>query len=196
MNKSLLRALAWASIEPTPRTLERLSRLRDWLIDEAAPAGGIGPREVERIYDRHIVDSLLFAGVWQPHGPVMDLGTGVGLPGLPLAIAFPDRGFQLVDRSGRRISLVRRAIRVLELTNVEAIEADIVDCDWTGSTVVTRASLPPGRFRRLAADRGAPPELLMAGSHRQRPRVAGFETLEIPAEILDRPVWILRMAGT
>lgn len=196
MNGSLSRALVWASIEPTPRMVEQLSVFRDWLIDEALPAGGIGPHEIDRIDDRHIVDSLLFAGVWQTSSPVMDLGTGVGLPGLPLAICTPDRHFRLVDRSARRVSLVRRAVRVLELTNVEAIEGDILDCDWSGSTVVTRAALPPGHFRRLMADKPMPDELLMAGSHRERPEVPGFETLEIPVEILDRPVWILRMART
>lgn len=169
---------------------------RDWLIDEAIPAGGIGPHELDRVVDRHIVDSLLFAGVWQASGPVMDLGTGVGLPGLPLAICTPQRHFRLVDRSARRVSLVRRAVRVLELANVEVIKGDILDCDWSGWSVVTRASLPPDRFRRLVADKGMPEELLIAGSHRERPEVAGFETEEIPPEILDRPVWILRMGRT
>ena len=176
--------------------VEQLAILRAWLIDEALPAGGIGPHEIDRIDDRHIVDSLLFAGVWQTGGPVMDLGTGVGLPGLPLAICTPDRHFRLVDRSARRVSLVRRAVRVLELANVEAIEGDIVDCDWSGSTVVTRASLSPDRFRTLVADKGMPDELLIAGSHRERPDFTGFETVEIPAEILDRPVWVLRMGRT
>ncbi len=169
---------------------------RDWLIDEAMPAGGIGPHEVDRIDDRHIVDSLLFAGVWQTTSPVLDLGTGVGLPGVPLAICTPDRHFRLVDRSARRVSLLRRAIRVLDLSNVEPIEGDIFDCDWSGSTVVTRASLPPDRFLSLIADNGRPEELLIAGSHRVRPEASGFETIEIPAEILDRPVWILRMGRT
>ncbi len=176
--------------------IERLSIFRDWLIDEAIPAGGIGPHEVDRVEDRHMVDSLLFAGVWRGSGPVIDLGTGVGLPGVPLAICHPDRHFRLLDRSARRVSLVRRAVRVLELPNVEVVKGDILDCDWSGSSVVTRASLPPDRFRRLAADKGMPEELLIAGSHRERPEVAGFETVEIPPEILDRPVWILRMGRT
>ena len=195
MTHALTHALEWAGIEPTATLLDQLATYRQWLTSEATTAGGIGPDERERIDSRHLADSLLFAGVWDGDpGPVLDVGTGVGLPGVPLALALPQRRFVLLDRSGRRIRLLRRAVRILELSNVDVLEEDILGFDWSGHTVISRASLPPGRFLELVEVKGRPRELLVSGSQMARPEAPGFEVIEIPSEILARPVWILRMA--
>ncbi|HVR31503.1 MAG TPA: RsmG family class I SAM-dependent methyltransferase [Acidimicrobiia bacterium] len=173
----------------------RLAGFRTWLISEAIPSGGIGPGEATRLDARHMADSLLFAGVWDTSSlaPVVDVGTGVGLPGIPLAIIAPDRPFVLVDRSARRVELARRAVRVLGLENVEVRRADVVGFDWRNTTVVSRAALTPARLLALVQAQGAPKEMLVADSHLTPRQVAGFDSVEIPAEILDRAVWILRM---
>lgn len=188
------RALEWIGVR-TAGVRAGLDRYRDWLEHEAVPAGGIGPGEVDRLTHRHLADSLVFAGVWESSArPVCDVGSGVGLPGIPLAIAHPHREFLLVDRAGRRVTMARRAIRVLGLDNVTVRQADVEDSPLGGWTVVSRASLVPERLRAMVMDRDDPPaELLVGGSHVTAPVVPGFETVEIPPEILDRPVWILRM---
>lgn len=189
---ALERVLRWLGVPTSVRP--DLERFADWLIAEAIGAGGLGPGEGPRVVDRHIVDSLLFAGVWSQPGDVLDVGSGVGLPGIPLAIIAPDRHFVLLDRSGRRVELAKRALRILQLENVEVLRGDVEAFDWSQSVVVSRASLSPERLRERVATAGPPRELLVAGSHRAPPKVAGFESVEISAEILDRPVWILRMA--
>ncbi|MEX0757051.1 MAG: RsmG family class I SAM-dependent methyltransferase [Acidimicrobiia bacterium] len=198
MTELLTRTLNWIGIAATPTLVEQLGDYQAWLAAEATRAGGIGPGERDRLEERHVADSLLFAGVWDQSSsaPVIDVGSGVGLPGIPLAIVTPHREFLLVDRSGRRVELLRRAIRVLSLGNVGVIHADIETVDWSKATVVSRASLPPAALLGLIGEVGAPHELLVAGSRIERPVVPGFETVEIPSEILDRPVWILRMAQT
>jgi 16S rRNA (guanine527-N7)-methyltransferase len=196
MPTSVNRALEWAKIDASDELLARLATYRQWLTTEAAAAGGIGPLERSRIDARHLADSLLFAGVWDARsdGPVLDVGSGVGLPGIPLALAVPDRRFVLLDRSGRRARLLRRAARILQLDNVDVVEGDVADFDWSGHTVVTRASLSPAALLELARSKGPPDELLVGGSHRVRPESPGFESVEIPSEILAWPVWVLRMA--
>jgi 16S rRNA G527 N7-methylase RsmG len=193
---SLARALEWSGIEPTTELLTRFEIYREWLGTEAVAAGGLGPDEATRLEERHLGDSVLFAGVWDRglSQPVLDVGTGVGLPGIPLALTHPRRRFVLLDRSSRRIGLARRAVRILGLGNVELVETDIDAYDWRGHTVVSRASLSPAALRARAQRRGEPAELLVAGSHRERPDVAGYQTMEVPGDILDRTVWILRMA--
>lgn len=196
MTDSLLRALDWAGVEASDDLLARFSTYRQWLTSEAVAEGGMGPAEAERVDSRHMADSVLFAGVWDEHAeePVLDVGTGVGLPGVPLALAAPSRQFVLLDRSGRRIRLLRRVVRILGLSNVEVVEEDIARFDWSGYTTISRASLPPRVLLEMTHDKGRPRELLIGGSHRERPDVPGLETVEIPAEILARAVWILRMA--
>jgi 16S rRNA G527 N7-methylase RsmG len=196
MPNSLTRTLEWIGIDASEELLAQLARYHHWLTTEAVAAGGIGPAEMDRIETRHLADSLLFAGVWAERvdGPVLDVGSGVGLPGIPLALAVPSRHFVLIDRSGRRVRLLRRAVRILNLKNVEVIEHDIAGYDWSGHTTISRASLSPAALLELTREKGRPPELLVGGSHREPPKVPGFETVEIPPEILAHPVWILRMA--
>lgn len=175
--------------------LGRLDRYQQWLFDEAIPAGGIGPREAERLATRHIGDSLLFS-VPIPGTPerVVDFGSGAGLPGIPLAILLPDTALVLIDRSGRRIDLLRRAKRVLGLDNVEVVQGEIESHRFREQVIVSRATLPPEaageRFESMLADEGL---AVLGGSWERRPAQAGWETLEVASRVLDQPVWLLIM---
>jgi 16S rRNA (guanine527-N7)-methyltransferase len=177
--------------------INRLELFRQWLLEEAVAAGGIGPGEAGRIDLRHIADSLLFSLVMKPGRGVLDIGTGVGLPGVPLAILAPDTEFTLLDRSGRRVDLVRRACRILSLDNVMVIQGDVSQYTVPVATVVARASLPPEKLlpylRALVSPDGV---AILGGSWTREPVVAGYETKEIGSAFLDRSVWILMMRQT
>ncbi len=73
---------------------------------------------------RHLLDSLSILP-WVDTGPVLDIGTGAGLPGLPLAVARPDLEFTLLDTNGKKIRFVRQAAGELALENVEVVKARI-----------------------------------------------------------------------
>lgn len=166
-----------------------------WLRDEAIAGGGIGPGETERIPTRHIADSLLFAGQIPPtSSTVWDLGSGVGLPGIPLAITNPAVEFHLIDRSGRRTDLLRRAIRILELDNCVVRKTEISRLDGEVGVIVSRATLPAGQMlevgRRLLSSGGI---AIVGGSWQDRPEHVGWETIEIPPEVLDQTIWLLIM---
>ncbi len=188
------RVAAYFSIDLSDGQRELLALFESWLADEAATAGAIGPGEVTKLRRRHIADSLLYAGfVSRPH-EAWDLGSGAGLPGIPLAIALPETSWKLVDRSGKRADLMRRASRVLKLENVEVVESDILSMSGTVEAMVARASLPPDRLRTVALKHLASGGIAVTGgSWRSRPRAEGWQTLEIPREVLDRPVWLLMM---
>ena len=178
-----------------PTQLETLKTYRGWLLEEAVVAGGIGPNEVDRLDTRHIADSLLFAtplplGV----GQIVDLGSGVGLPGVPLAILFPQASVTLVERSRRRVDLMRRAIRLLRLENVQVRHGEIADLNQQYEVVVSRAVLSPDNaqdvMRRLMTVDGIG---VLGGSWANRPIYAGWETKEILSKKLDHRLWLLIM---
>jgi 16S rRNA (guanine(527)-N(7))-methyltransferase RsmG len=172
-----------------------LERYRGWLLTEAAEAGGIGPNESDRIDNRHIGDSLLFAAGFEKRpARVLDVGSGVGLPGIPLAVLMPETSFHLLDRSRRRVDLMKRATRILDLPNVEVVHGDIVDWTRPVEGIVSRASLSPetalSSFGRLLTTNGV---AVVGGSWGSRPDIAGFQPLEVPATVLDQTVWLLIM---
>lgn len=81
------------------------------------------PREMLR---RHIFDSLAVQP-YLPRGTVLDIGTGAGLPGIPLAIINPETRFTLLDAAAKRIRFVNQAIGELSLDNVKAVQARVED---------------------------------------------------------------------
>ncbi len=202
------RAGAYAGLTFSPQQTRQLEQFADWLQTEAIPAGGLGPREGERIWRRHIADSLTFAGAWpEPPGEILDIGTGVGLPGIPLAIAFPETIVTLLDRGGRRIRLLHRAVRSLDLPNVVIAQGDAfaVADEWAG--VVFRASIPPPEAIGLANRLLEPGSTAVLGlsTREEEPERANdlvslaaalgleAEVRKVPKEVLDGASWLLIM---
>jgi len=174
--------------------LALLAIYRDWLVSEALPAGGLGPAEAVRIDQRHIADSLLFAAPMFEPEMIWDLGSGVGLPGIPLAIIFPKTSVVLIDRSSSRGDLMKRAVRVLDLANVRVEHGEIDHLKGYSPTIVSRASLSPQKILKVSRRHLDPGGLaIVGGSWARKPTVTGWETLEIPPDVLDHTVWLLIM---
>jgi 16S rRNA (guanine527-N7)-methyltransferase len=188
-------AARYSGLDLDDAQFDSLRAFRDWLRDEGIRTGGIGPEESSRIERRHLADSLLFASE-MPAGveEVWDLGTGVGLPGIPLAIALPATRFLLIDRSRRRIELLRRVVRILDLDNCQVELTEITELSGRAQTLVARASMPPSELRPVVASLLAPGgAAIVAGSWRERPEPEGWTTVEIPRYVLDQTIWLLIM---
>jgi len=108
--------------------------------------------DVDRLVPRHLLDALSLAPRLCGRR-VVDLGTGAGLPGLPLAIALPDLQFTLVDRNQRRIRFVQQARIELDLANVEPVASDFASFRPATlfDTVVSRAVAKPAALWRVAS---------------------------------------------
>lgn len=88
------------------------------LADTGVSHGLIGPREVPRLWDRHVLNCAVIHPAIELGQKVIDVGSGAGLPGLALAIARPDLDLHLVEPMLRRTNWLSRAVDELELTNV------------------------------------------------------------------------------
>ncbi len=183
-----------------------LEKYWSWLKTEALEAGGIGPSEVADLESRHLADSVLFARPW-PEGPpdtVLDIGSGVGLPSLVLAILWPETEVLLLDRSGRRTDLARRAIRVLDLPNAMAVRGDVRSHRQAYAAVVMRAVYPPLEGVPMVAALIEPGGKGVIGLSRtqaphNRPELlaaveqTGLEGTVVEAKVLDVASWLLIM---
>lgn len=140
-------------------------------------------RDPEEMVVRHLLDSLAVLP-WIPAGRIADIGTGAGLPGIPLALALPDRRFTLVDSVGKKVRFLRQACRVLPLENVTPVQCRLEDYrpEAPFDAVIARALALLDRLGPLAAPLLQPGGLLLAMSGRDPGRPApptGFDTPEV-----------------
>jgi 16S rRNA (guanine527-N7)-methyltransferase len=105
--------------------------------------GLLGPREVERLWDRHILNSAAVAELIEPGARIVDIGSGSGLPGIPIAIARPDLSVSLVEPMLRRTEFLAHTLEVLDLPIAvlrgRAEERSVRDVVGGADVVVSRA---------------------------------------------------------
>ncbi|MCP2301256.1 16S rRNA (guanine(527)-N(7))-methyltransferase RsmG [Actinokineospora globicatena] len=109
--------------------------------------GLIGPREVERLWDRHVLNSAVIQEVVPEAATVVDIGSGAGLPGIPLAIARPDLRVTLVEPMARRVAWLDEVVETLALSSVTVLrgraEEPGIRSRVSGADVVTARAVAP-----------------------------------------------------
>lgn len=142
----------------TERQKEQFSALPELYGDWNSKINVISRKDMDNFVEHHVLHSLAIAKVMQfkTMAEVMDLGTGGGFPGIPLAIMFPDANFYLVDSIGKKIKVVNSVAESLQLKNVtaEQIRAEQVtrDFDFIVSRAVTDLSQFVGWVRGKISD--------------------------------------------
>ena len=130
--------------------IEKARAFAQKLANDSDDLGLLGPRELDRLWSRHILNSAVVAETVKAGDLVADVGSGAGLPGIPMAIALPEAHFVLIEPMERRSSWMLEVIEELGLTNVEVRRAraeEILDLKF--DIVTARAVAALDKLLRL-----------------------------------------------
>ncbi len=147
--------------------LAQAERFGELLATEATVRGLIGPREVPRLWERHLLNCAVVTELIPEEATVCDVGSGAGLPGIVLAIRRPDLEVTLLEPLLRRTTFLELAVAELSLTNVQVWRGRAEETKGAQFDVVTsRAVAPMDRLARwsLPLTRGGGLFLAMKGS--------------------------------
>jgi 16S rRNA (guanine527-N7)-methyltransferase len=123
---------------------EQFEKLGGLYTEWNAKINVISRKDIEQLYLHHVLHSLAIAKYigFKPGTKIMDIGTGGGFPGIPLAILFPDTHFLLVDSVGKKIKVVQAVMDGLGLNNCKAVQSRCEDIKGKFDFVVSRAVGP------------------------------------------------------
>ena len=179
------------------------------LATDGITRGLIGPREVDRLWERHLLNCAVVAPAFPEGATVADVGSGAGLPGLVLALARPDLSIRLVEPLLRRASFLSEVVSSLALSDVAVVRARAEELRgrWAVDLVTARAVapldrllgwcmplvVPGGALLALKGERAA--EELAAVSARLREWDASTGSVEVWGEgLLEPPTRVVRVS--
>ena len=176
------------------------------LVRDGDELGLLGPREMPRLWSRHVLNSAVVAQLVADGKSVADVGSGAGLPGIPMAIAQPNAHFTLIEPMERRSMWLERQVEALGLTNVTVKRARAEEVGDVFDIVTARAvSALPKLLRMtvpLTRDGGqvlalkgskAADEIAESQKLKSKLKIAGFELLQVGTEHLTDPTTVVRV---
>lgn len=120
---------------------QKFAKLEELYKDWNVKINVVSRKDIDELYLRHVLHSLGIAKIqeFKPGAKILDVGTGGGFPGIPLAILFPETNFHLVDSIGKKIKVVDEVVAGLGLTNVKTTNARVEEIPGQFDFIVSRA---------------------------------------------------------
>ncbi len=176
------------------------------LANDSDELGLLGPRELDKLWSRHILNSAVVAELVRPGDKVADVGSGAGLPGIPMAIARPDADFVLIEPMERRSSWILEVVEHLGLKNARVLRSraeDVTEQDFDIVTARAVAALdkllkmcvpllkPGGALIALKGSKAAE-EIANAKKLEKKLGISSFEILVCGEKFLAEPTSVVK----
>ncbi|WP_168582843.1 16S rRNA (guanine(527)-N(7))-methyltransferase RsmG [Gephyromycinifex aptenodytis] len=175
------------------------------LADTGVTHGLIGPREVERLWERHILNCAVVSELIPQSAHLVDVGSGAGLPGLAVAIARPDLQIDLVEPMARRVAWLEEVITDLGLSHVQVHRGRAEEVAVVGDVVTARAVsrlatlsgwmaplVRPGGLMLALKGASAQEELERDRGAAGRVGWAELTVLQVGTDLLEQPTTVIR----
>lgn len=135
-----------------PGQIDAIQRYADFLVGAGIERGLIGPREGERIWDRHIFNCLPVTKLLPEGASLFDIGSGAGLPGIVIALARPDLKVTLIEPLERRVEFLKEAVAAIssDLIQIEVIRGRAQDVKKSADFVTARAVAPLEKLKKIS----------------------------------------------
>ena len=185
--------------------IDRARRYFELLVRDGDLLGLLGPREMPKLWTRHILNSAVVAELVSPGASVADVGSGAGLPGIPMALAQPQAKFTLIEPMERRSDWLKSTIAELQLENVRVLRARAEEVTEVFDVVTARAvSALPNLLKmcvpltkhggEVIALKGSKAADEIADSKRLQKKLAieSFEIVRVGGELLADPTLVVR----
>ena len=175
------------------------------LVRDADLLGLLGPREMPKLWSRHILNSAVVAELVPSGSSVADVGSGAGLPGIPMALARPDANFTLIEPMERRSEWLNQVVSELGLENVKVLRARAEEVGQVYDQITARAvaALPKLLKMTIPLARSGGEILALKGSKAaeeieesqklaKKLGIAGFEIVQVGTRFLPEPTSVVR----
>ncbi len=166
-----------------PTRKAEIEQYAQFLIGPGIERGLIGPREGERIWERHIFNCLPVTTLIPEGSIVFDIGSGAGLPGLVIALARPDLKLFLIEPLQRRVDFLKEAVELLGIENVEVIRGKSESVKKSANYVTARAVAPLEKLKKITSHMIKPGGALLAmkgeSATEEAKTVPGAEVIEV-----------------
>lgn len=166
-----------------PTRKAEIEQYAQFLIGPGIERGLIGPREGERIWERHIFNCLPVTTLIPEGSIVFDIGSGAGLPGLVVALARPDLKLFLIEPLQRRVDFLKEAVELLGIENVEVIRGKSESVKKSANYVTARAVAPLEKLKKITSHMIKPGGALLAmkgeSAAEEAKTVPGAEVIEV-----------------